>query len=202
MALALWYDDHHREPIGECPILTVTSWARRGAAKMDRGQGLLYPRAFDLDWNMVRISIPFFIRSNFTVKRPNGNFKWHFISSSFLISYLVTASINCTYCDGCNCEVFWIICIIDCRVRFWAGWTVPKTRFKPAFYCPKLSKTAQNRPKLSETANWLQKCQIDTWTDIKFAKFKLSNAWKNELVMYLLFKNLYFHISTFIKTIY
>ena len=59
------------------------------------------------------------------------------------------------------------------------GWTVPKTRFKPAFYCPKLSKTAQNRPKLSETANWLQKCQIDTWPDIKFAKFKLSNAWKN-----------------------
>ena len=51
------------------------------------------------------------------------------------------------------------------------GRTVPKTRFKPAFYCPKLSKTAPNRPKLSETANWLQKCQIDTWIDIKFAKF-------------------------------
>ena len=33
------------------------------------------------------------------------------------------------------------------------GRTVPKTRFKPAFYCPKLSKTAQNRPKLSKTAN-------------------------------------------------
>ena len=56
------------------------------------------------------------------------------------------------------------------------GRTVPKTRFKPAFYCPKLSKTAQNRLKLSETANWLRKCHIDTWIDIKFAKFKLSNA--------------------------
>ena len=33
------------------------------------------------------------------------------------------------------------------------GRTVPKTRFKPAFYCPKLSKTVQNCPKLSETAN-------------------------------------------------
>ena len=33
------------------------------------------------------------------------------------------------------------------------GRTVPKIRFKPAFYCPKLSKTAPNRPKLSETAN-------------------------------------------------
>ena len=58
------------------------------------------------------------------------------------------------------------------------GRTVPKTRFKPAFYCPKLSKTAQNRPKLSKTANWLRKYQIYTWTDIKFAKFKLSHAWK------------------------
>ena len=53
------------------------------------------------------------------------------------------------------------------------GRTVPQTRFKPAFYCPKLSKTAL---KLSETANWLQTCQIDTWIDIKFTKFKLSNA--------------------------
>ena len=33
------------------------------------------------------------------------------------------------------------------------GRTVPKTIFKPAFYCPKLSKTAQNHPKLSETDN-------------------------------------------------
>ena len=56
------------------------------------------------------------------------------------------------------------------------GRTVPKTWFKPAFYCPKLSKTAQNRPKLSETANWLRKCQIDTWIDIKFAKLKLPDA--------------------------
>ena len=54
---------------------------------------------------------------------------------------------------------------------------VPKTRLKPAFYWPKLSKTAQNCPKLSETANWLWICQIDTWIDIKSIKFKLSNAY-------------------------
>ena len=58
------------------------------------------------------------------------------------------------------------------------GRTVPKTSFKPAFYCPKLSKTAQNHPKLSKIANWLRQYQIDTWTDIKFVRFKLSNAWK------------------------
>ena len=79
---------------------------------------------------------------------------------------------------------------------------MPKTRFKPAFYCPKLSKTAPNRPKLSETANWLRKCQIDTWIDIKFAKLKLSDAYFFLLVMYLLFKNLYLHNLTFLKTIY
>ena len=53
------------------------------------------------------------------------------------------------------------------------GRTVPKTRLK-AFY----TKTAQNRAKLSETANWLWKYQIDTWTDIRFVKFKVSNVWK------------------------
>ena len=57
------------------------------------------------------------------------------------------------------------------------GRTVPKNRLKPALYCPKLSKTAQNRPKLSETVNWLQICHIDSWIDIKSVKLKLSSAY-------------------------
>ena len=56
------------------------------------------------------------------------------------------------------------------------GRTVPKTRFKPTFYCPKLSITAQNHPKLSETTNRVPVYQIDTWTDIKSGKF-WTNRW-------------------------
>ena len=41
-----------------------------------------------------------------------------------------------------------------------------KTRLKTIFNYPKLSKTTQNCPKLSVTANWLRMCQIDTWIDI------------------------------------
>ena len=66
--------------------------------------------------------------------------------------------------------------VLDCPKPVLGG-TVPKTRLNPAFYCPKLSKTAPNRPKLSETSNWVQICQINTWIDIKSVRFKLSNAY-------------------------
>ena len=91
-----------------------------------------------------------------------------------------TLRINLTP-NSCQCSL--LLHYMASRVRFWAVQnlffcrTVPKTRLTSAFYCPKLSKTAQNHPKLSETANWLRMCQIDTWTDIKSVKFKVSNAY-------------------------
>ena len=94
------------------------------------------------------------------------------------------------------------------RVRFWAVQNLfwagrcPKLGLNPPFTaqnCPKLPKTAQNCLKLPtdyESAKLILG-QISNLLSLSFLMLE-----KNYLVMYLLFKNLYFHILTFIKKIY
>ena len=94
------------------------------------------------------------------------------------------------------------------RVRFWAVQNLfwagrcPKLGLNPPFTaqnCPKLPKTAQNCLKLP-TDDKSAKLILGQTSNLLSLSFLMLE--KNELVMYLLFKNIYFHISTFIKTIY